>query len=180
MHQSLGLSGRSKLSSMHLISSLHAPSSSSSFLALKPAITFPQSTAHRQVVRVWADRREAKIAIPALILHRQTFPPPGEMFNTATMVRENLVSQWLTAPHRSTSTYPTCSSFSQEPWKQLSLWHALRFTTLARVSSQFSGQGRQLNLSRFSKLVTSWPQSCYSEGFYGNVLHTISCEIQYN
>lgn len=143
MHQSLGLSGRSKLSSMHLISSLHAPSSSSSFLALKAAITFPQPTDHIQVVWVWADKREVKIAIPALILHMQTFPPSVEMFNTATMVRENLVSQWLTAPHRSTFTYPTCSSFSQEPWEQLSLWHALRSTILARISSQISGQGRQ-------------------------------------
>lgn len=93
MHQSLGLSGRSKLSSVHLISSLHAPSSSSSFLALKPAITSPQPTDHTQVVQVWADRREVKIAVPALSLHMQTFPAPVEMFNMTTMVRENLVSQ---------------------------------------------------------------------------------------
>ena len=75
MHKSPGFSGRSKLSSMHLIPTLHVPSSSSSRLSLKPANTFLQPTVlpaqpkdHIQVMRVWADRREVKITIPALSL----------------------------------------------------------------------------------------------------------------
>lgn len=100
MHKSPGFSGRSKLSSTLLIPTLRAPSSSSSCLAWKPAITFLQPTVppaqprdHVQVTGVWADRREVKITIPALSLHMQAFPLPMETFITASRAREKLASQ---------------------------------------------------------------------------------------
>lgn len=168
MQKSPGFSGRSKLCSMHLIPTLHTPSSRSNCLALQPAITFleptvppPQPRDHIQVMWVWADKREVKIAIPALSFHMQTFPLPMEMFITASRARENLALQWLIAPLRSTSIYPTWGIFSHEPWQQLSLWCALRFKTPVRISSHISGQGRQRNLFVFYGLVMSWPQSCY-------------------
>lgn len=67
-------------------------------------------TDHIQVVPGWADRREVKIAIPALSLRMQTFPPPVEMFNTATMVRENLVSSdWLHLSGQPPPTQPAAA-----------------------------------------------------------------------
>lgn len=172
MHKSPGFSGRSKLSSLYLIPTLHTPSSSSSCLALKPAITFLQPTEpparprdHIQAMWVWADRREVKITIPAPSLQMQTFPLAMEMFITASRARENVALQWLTAPLRSISIYPNCSIFSHEPWHQLSLGYTLRFKTPARISSQISGQERQHNLFIFDGLVMSQPWSYHNWGF---------------
>lgn len=172
MHKSPGFSGRSKLSSLYLIPTLHTPSSSSSCLALKPAITFLQPTEppaqprdHIQAMWVWADRREVKITIPAPSLQMQTFPLAMEMFITASRATENVALQWLTAPPRSISIYPNCSIFSHEPWRQLSLRYTLRFKTPARIFSQISGQERQHNVFIFEGLVMSQPWSYHNWGF---------------
>lgn len=134
MQQSLGLSGRSKLSFMHLISSLHAPSSSSSFLALKPAISFPQITYRLSECGLKEASKNSQLwSFPRRLSHHQWKYLTQQQYQGEPGFPVTDRTLWVNLHLHN------CSSFSQEPWEQLSLWYGLRFTPLARISSQMSG-----------------------------------------